>query len=228
MPSNACTNGTKPGATNGPFATVADAVAALAPYLNELEKTAEQRLRQYGGGERVRRLLAQADPLDFVLQAIYLVLAGSRNPRSGRKTRRRHLRSLEAFRRHVQSVVCSHIGHEFERMDRRGEHLPLGPASPDSPCVDPPAAVDLVQEVCLDETCRELIARLWPYAQGRRELLDALELRSERFLSGGEHLRGRTDSKVVYDLKLRARKALAEMAWRDGQGLASGSEIVGL
>jgi hypothetical protein len=229
MPSKACINSEAiPPATNGPFATVVEAVAALAPHLSELEKIAGRRLRQSAAGEIGRRLLAQADPMDFVLQAIYLLLAGSRNRHSGRKTRRRHLRSLEAFRHHVQNVLCSHIGHEVERMGRRGEHLPIGPASPDSPCVDPPAAVDLVQEVCLDETCRELFTRLWPYANGRRELLDALELGSERFLGDGEYRKGHIDSKVLYDLKLRARKALAEMAWRDGQGLASGGEIVGL
>ena len=223
MPSKACTTGTKPGATNGPFATVADAVAALAPHLNELERTAVQRLRQYGGGEMVRRLLAQADPLDFVLQAIYLVLAGSRTPRSGRKTRRRHLRSLETFRHHVQNVLGSHIVHELERMGRRGEHLPIGPTSPDSPCVDPPTGVDVVREVCLDEARRELCARLWPYVNGRGELIEALGLLPEGW--GGKRNR-RIDSREVYELKKRARQALAAMAWRDGQDLASVSEMI--
>jgi hypothetical protein len=227
MPSKACITGTAPSVTNGPFATVVDAVAALASHLKELERAAEQRLCRYGGGEMVRRLLAQADPMDFVLQAIYLVLAGSRNPRSGRKTRRRHLRSLEAFRHHVQNVLSSHIGHELERMSRRGEHLPIGPACPESPCVDPPAAVDLVQQVCLDEIRRELFARLWPYANGQGDLIDVLGLWPEGCRSGGGKRDRRVDSKELYELKKRARKVLAEMAWRDGQDLTSGSQIVG-
>ena len=54
MPREACTTGTTLGAPRRPLATVADAVDALAPYLNELERNAEQRLRRYGGKEVVR------------------------------------------------------------------------------------------------------------------------------------------------------------------------------
>jgi hypothetical protein len=133
---------------------------------------------------------------------------------------------LAAFRYHVQNVLCSRIGHELERMRRQGQHLPIGPESPDSPCVDPPAGGDVVREVCLRETRRELFARLWPYANGRGELMNALELWSEGWRNGSRQPDRRIDSKEVYELKKRARRVLAEMARRDGQDLTSGSKII--
>jgi hypothetical protein len=228
MHSNACIqSGATPPNDDGFFVTVGQAVAALVPHLNELERIAARRLRRFARHEPGQRLLARADPLDYVMGAIHLVLVGSQDPHSGRQTQLRHLRSLRAFRYHVQDVLSSHISHELERMRRQGEHIPIGPEEPDSPCVDPLAAVDVVREVSLRETRRELWARLWPYAKGQAELLAALELWSEGWLEDHRVSQGEVTSKDVHELRVRARKALAEMARREDASDITGREILG-
>ena len=228
MLSNACIQS---GATtpndDGPFATVKQAVAAIFPHLNELERIAARRLRRLARQEPGQRLLARGDPLDYVMGAIHLVLAGSQDPHSGRQTQPRHLRSLRAFHYHVQDVLSSHISHELERMRRQGEHIPIGPEEPDSPCIDPPADVDVVREVSLRETRGELWARLWPYAKGQAELLAALELWSERWLADHRVSQGEVKSKDMHLLRVRARNALREMARRDDERHIHGREILG-
>ena len=228
MRSNACIQSaaTTPN-DDGSFATVEQAVAALVPHLNELERIAQCWLRRLARQEPGQRLLARGDPLDYVMGAVHLVLVGSQDPHSGRQTQPRHLRSLRAFRYHVQDVLSSHISHELARMRRQGEHIPIGPEEPDSPCVDPLAAVDVVREVSLRETRRELWARLWPYAKGRAELLAALEFWSERWLADHRVSQGEVKSKDVHELRVRARKALAEMARREDASDITGREILG-
>jgi hypothetical protein len=89
------------------------------------------------------------------------------------------------------------------------------------------AAVDVVREVSLRETRRELWARLWPYAKGQAELLAALELWSEGWLEDHRVSQGEVTSKDVHELRVRARKALAEMARREDASDITGREILG-
>ena len=70
-------SGATPPDDNGPFATVDQAVAALAPHLNELERLPSSACASLARREPGQRLLARADPLDYVLQ--------SHLPRAGRK-----------------------------------------------------------------------------------------------------------------------------------------------
>ena len=225
---NACIqSGATPPEDDSSFATVEQAVAALVPHLNELERIAQRRLRRLARQEPGQRLLARADPLDYVMGALHLVLAGSQDSHSGRQTQLRHLRSLRAFRYHVQDVLSSHISHELERMRRQGEHLPIGPETPDSPCVDPLAAVDVVREVSLRETRRELWVRLSPHAKGQAELMAALEIWSERWLAEHRISQGELKSRDIHELRVRARKALGEMARRDDASDITGREILG-
>ena len=216
-----------PPAQFGPFATVDQAVAALIPHLNDLEHIAERRLRRLACQGPGQRLLARGDPMDYVMEAILLILGGGQNPHRGRQTHPRHLRSLQAFLYYVQNVIRSHISHELGRMGRQGEHLPLGPESPDSPCIDPPAAADVVREVSLRETRWELFIRLRRYTQGRPELMRAVEPWSESWLADGRITHEGLRPKEVHEMRVQARKILGNLAQRDGADCAHGTEVSG-
>ena len=60
-----------------------------------------------------------------------------------------------------------------------------------------------------------------------RELLAALELWSERWLEDHRVSQGEVKSKDVHELRVRARRALAEMARREDASRINGREIFG-
>lgn len=211
-----------------PFANVMDAVTALtAQNLNRLAVIARRRLDRLAAYPPGKRLRAMQEPLDFVSEAIRLVLLGEVDPTKGRRTKPRHLENLPGFLNYLQAVMQSGISSQLKALERQGEHVSLGTAEPDSPCVDPAAATDVAAEVAQRETLRELFASLREHSQDNPALLASIVLWEANGSTCDRIPKGTLTDKQVHGIRKQAQEILRKLATREGVSQPSGRELFG-
>ena len=212
----------------GSFSSVYEAVAALTTqHLNRLERTAESQLRQLSRQSAGEGLLPLGDPSDFVGEAIQAVLEGEQIPGKGRNTHPRHLMSLEVFLSHLHGVIQSQIGHQFESALLKGQHVSLDMQPNDARPVELIAAEDIVRDVSLVETRRELFGRLRAYYQNRPAFLRSIELWEQSWLVDNRIPKGELSDKQVHELRFRAQLELRSQAVQEGLEFPNGTEMFG-
>jgi hypothetical protein len=212
----------------GSFSSVYEAVAALTTqHLNRLERTAESQLRQLSRQTAGEGLLPLGDPSDFVGEAIQAVLEGEQVPGKGRNTHPRHLMSLEAFLNYLRRVMQSQIGHRLESALLKGQHVSLDMEPDDARPVELIAAEDIVRDVSLVETRRELFGRLRTYYQDRPAFLRSIELWEQSWLVDNRIPKGELSDKQVHELRFRAQLELRSQAVQEGLEFPNGTEMFG-
>jgi hypothetical protein len=103
---------------------VSAAVAAITQQqLDRLLQIARRRIERLTQSPAVQRMVGQRQPIDFVHDAIMLVLVGEEKPGLGRHTHRRHLDSSKAFLNFLQGIVHSLISAQLGKTIREGEHV---------------------------------------------------------------------------------------------------------
>ncbi len=208
---------------NGSFETVSAAVLALTSdnnQLDRLEHIARHRLDRLASLPPGQRLRSQEDPLGFVHDTIALVLGRKR------KARPRHLRSPHAFFNFVQGVMQSCISNALKAVVAKGEHLSIGPEDESgSSLAEPESRTDVVREVEMRETERELVARLRQSFVGDPTMLQQVDLLEREGLPENRLPHGDLTAKQRHRFRARTGMVLRAMAAREGVLLPSGMEL---
>lgn len=151
-----------------PYTTVSQAVADLTEaQRNRLAAIARNRIFRLTQSAAVSRLLAMCEPLEFVDDAVMVILLGEFDPKAGRRTHVRHLASPSAFFNFVQGVMHSRISAHLMRECRAVEHQQGE--------IESSVSRTVVQDVVLAEVKAELLARLRAVAGNNPALQSALQ-----------------------------------------------------
>lgn len=206
-----------------PFASVTDAVTALtAKNLNRLAVIARRRLDRlatYPPGKRLRSL---QEPMDFVSEAIRLVLLGEADPKQGRRTKQRHLENLPTFLNYLQAVVQSCISSQLKGVQRQGELVSLDVSE-----LDALAASNVSEEIVQRETLGELFYRLRQRSRDNPALLASVALWENEGGNSDRIPKGDLSDKQVHRIRTQAQEILRRMAGREGINHPSGRELLG-
>ena len=128
----ACNNtGPSPLQDGRPYQTLSEAVAALTPQHHLwLARLASRRLRRLRTHPGLARYLAGKEPDELVDDAIQRLQTGSR------RTKPKHLASLQAFLNHLQNVINSLANNYTRHAEPHIEHAPLGEVEEEGPYVE--------------------------------------------------------------------------------------------
>lgn len=135
-----------------PYTSVSQAVAELTRLQRaRLLGIVRRRFASLPQSPQVQRVLSQREPLDFVQEAVMLVLVGEARPAEGRHAHVHHLASPAAFFNFLQGVLQSLISASLKSECRATAYQPMPEAS---------APRTAVQEAILNEVKADLAARL--------------------------------------------------------------------
>lgn len=203
------------------FANVMDAVTALtAENLNRLATIAKRRLDRLAALPPGKRLRSVMDPMEFVSEAVHLVLLGEVDPKQGRRTKPRHLENMSIFLNYLQAVVQSCISNQLKATQRQGEHVSL-----DESDLDSLATSDVAEEISQRETLGELFDRLRKRSQDNPALLASVALWENEGADSDRIPKGELSDKQVHRIRAQAKEILRRMAARDGISQPSGREM---
>jgi len=184
------------------YSTVSAAVAAITQQqLDRLLQIARRRIERLTQSPAVQRMVGQRQPIDFVHDAIMLVLVGEEKPGLGRHTHRRHLDSSKAFLNFLQGIVHSLISAQLGKTIREGEHV----SAEEQELM---GTRTVTQDVQFNEVKAHLAARLRAAAGDNPALqstLLLLELESEE-------LQGEPSRFQLHKMRKVGRHALQELA----------------
>lgn len=179
------------------------------------------RLASHPAGQRLRGL---RDPMEFVNEAIGLLLKETERPGTGRRVHPRHLQDMASFFNFAQSVVQSCINNQFKQLLRQGEHVPIN--SPElSTNVEPAAPTDIVRDVVLKETTREMVNDLKQQFKHERDIHAAVVDFEENGLDANRLPKAQQTDKQMHRLRTKAREVLKEMSAREGISCPTGKEM---
>jgi hypothetical protein len=212
------------------FASVRDAVAALSTSdnLQRLALIAHRRLDRLAFCPAGQRLRGTRDPMEFVNEAISLLLREVDQPNTGRRTHPRHLRDMASFFNFVQSIVQSCISSQFKQIKRQGDHVPIGSPDSDPSMTEPMAPNDVVREIALEETTTELVQDLKQHFKDSPQIHAAVVRFEQAGLEGSRFGKDQQTDKEMHQLRTRAKEFLKSMSAREGIEQPSGKEMFGL
>jgi len=164
--------------------------------------------------------------MEFVNEAIGLLLKEVETPGTGRRTQPRHLRDMRSFFNFAQSVVQSCISNQFKQLARQGEYVPIGSPEPMSPFVEPAAPGDIVRDLTLKETTNELVTDLKQHFEKDPKIRAAITEFERNGLEGNRLSKDQQTDKQMHRLRSKARQVLKKMAAREGVSEPTGKEML--
>jgi len=209
------------------FASVRDAVVALSTpetvqRLAEIARRRLDRLAVWPAGQRLRAL---REPMEFVNEAVGLLLREADCAGTGRRTHVRHLESMKAFFNFVQAVVQSCISNQFKQQLRRGEHVPLHLQEASGNLIEPTTSIDVVRDIALRETTGELANQLKQEFRKQPQMREVIAEFESGGLDGNRLSRYHQSDKQMHRLRKKARQILKQMSRHEGISKPTGKEM---
>jgi len=195
--------------------------------IHRLAEIARRRLDRLAAWPAGQRLRALREPMEFVNEAVGLLLREADRAGTGRRTHPRHLDSIKTFFNFVQAVVQSCISNHFKQLLRHGEHVPIVLRHPSDTTTELAAPVDVVREIVLQETTGKLVCELKQEFRKQPQLREVIADFEQGGLDGNRLARNHQTDKQLHRLRKKARQILKEMSRREGINNPTGKEMFG-